>query len=1029
MSRRFPLTRIAVLLSLSFSPIATPYALAQSGHEYLQDGVMLPIAIGNIENTSTSNYPFIRMQGAAIRTGDLVNNGDLWGDNYDSISMFWSTLKGNIRNELDGTAYGVSVDNSSVTGDIVNRGDIHGKRIMFGFAASVTASPVTGGSVTVTNNSTVQGSIVNDGNIYTDNNAPDNTVIFPTSGLAIEISGGSTVGGDIQNNGTLKGGILVSDASKVSGGIVNTGTISAKGNWPMMSANGVALEVRHDSTVGRIENKGSINGGILVNDHSVVTGDIVNSGSLTASAGPANFSGNGLALQISSGSTVEGQIVNNQWIDGGILISDGAEVTGGIVNTGSIYAGTSSFPFSSGVTAFASSRAAIDVEHAGKPMEITNTGTIMGDVRLGASTLNLDGGYVIGSINGFDTQYDRMSTLDAGGVSTLNINTDFTPQGSIYVGAINVAADKTFTLSGTEVRGLLNVKGTLAGSGNVGTTTLESGATLSPGSAKSSGHVMMTLAPIGSIGIIPTNSEIGTVTVNGDLTFMPGSTYRVDATDDGKSDRVNVTGTANLAGNVVHIGSGGTYAASTAYTILSANSLNGKFGGVSSDLAYLQPTLNQEGNDVVLKLDMKQVPVDPDPKPTNPDPKPTEPDTKPSPGKPVDNGGGNTDSGTRPIEFADLAVTGNQRSAANAVQTLPKTSSLYTRVLNLPNGAPAGVFADLSGESFGSSVTAMQNVSNNVASLPTAQLRANMNAGFIPGPPTAQVGRGDASMLPRSNAQPLWAQAFGNWRSMDGNGNVAKSRERDVGIFVGGDHGVGNGWRLGGAFGYTDSRITVDDRSAKSDVNSYSAILYGGKSFEAGSGKINFTAGLAYTWHDIDSKRNINAAGQYQELKADYSASTGQVFTDVGYAIPLNDRVTLEPFFGADFSDLRTRGFSESGGDAALSGRSSTNNVGTTTLGLRAQTTFDVKETAGRLRGMLGWRHAYGDVNPEATMSFDGSQPFTVAGNPLARDAAVMEVGVDLAMSKNATLGLAYSGQFGDGNRQNTGTVNVSWRF
>lgn len=284
-------------------------------------------------------------------------------------------------------------------------------------------------------------------------------------------------------------------------------------------------------------------------------------------------------------------------------------------------------------------------------------------------------------------------------------------------------------------------------------------------------------------------------------------------------------------------------------------------------------------------------------------------------------------------------------------------------------------------------------------------------------------------MLPRSNAQPLWAQAFGNWRTMDGNGDVAKSRERDVGIFVGGDHGVGNGWRLGGAFGYTDSRITVDDRSAKSDVNSYSAILYGGKSFEAGSGKINFTAGVAYTWHDIDSKRNINAAGQYQELKADYSASTGQVFTDVGYAIPLNDRVTLEPFFGADFSDLRTRGFSESGGDAALSGKSSTNNVGTTTLGLRAQTTFDVKDNAGRLRGMLGWRHAYGDLNPEATMSFDGSQPFTVAGNPLARDAAVMEVGVDLAMSKNATLGLAYSGQFGDGNRQNTGTVNVSWRF
>ena len=637
--------------------------------------------------------------------------------------------------------------------------------------------------------------------------------------------------------------------------------------------------------------------------------------------------------------------------------------------------------------------------------------TIMGDVLLGASTLEVTGGSITGAVTG------------PSGI--LNVNGDFGATSKYSVGQINVAPAATLTLNDNNMKGVMTVKGTLAGSGEVGPTTLESGATLSPSAATASNHMMM--MPFASSVIVTPPSPIGTLTVNGDLTFKPGSTYRVDATADGKSDRVNVTGTANLAGSVVHVGSGGTYAASTAYTILSAQSVNGHFDSLSSDLAYLQPSLSHEGNQVVLKLDMKQVPTGPDTKPSEPGTAPTEPDSKP-----IDNSGntgGNTGGGTRPIEFADLAVTGNQRSAANAVQTLPKTSALYTRVLNLPEGAPAGVFADLSGESFGSSVSAMQNVSNNVASLPTAQLRANMNAGFIPGPPTAQVGRGDASMLPRSAAQPMWAQVFGNWRTMDGNSNVAKSRERDVGIFVGGDHGVGNGWRLGGAFGYTDSRITVDDRSAKSDVNSYSAILYGGKSFEAGSGKINFTAGVAYTWHDIDSKRNINAAGQYQELKADYSASTGQVFTDVGYAFPLTDRITLEPFFGADFSDLRTRGFSESGGDAALSGKSSTNNVGTTTLGLRAQTTFDVKETAARVRGMLGWRHAYGDVNPEATMSFDGSQPFTVAGNPLARDAAVMEVGLDVAMSKNATLGLAYSGQFGDGNRQNTGTVNVSWRF
>ncbi|EHK62998.1 autotransporter outer membrane beta-barrel domain-containing protein [Achromobacter arsenitoxydans] len=880
MSRRFSLTPLAVVLSLSFSPLATPYALAIPPDNWQDGGV----TSGHIENSASSNYPYIRLENGAVRFGNVINRATLLGGYHNALAISMdsgSILNGSIRNELGAVTHGVGIVDSTVSGSIVNEGEIRGKHIILGFAAQAIAP--TNSSVSITGNSRILGSIVNNGSINTDTSFP----YFSSNGVAVEITDGSTVEGRIENNGSISGSVVVSGGAVVNGGIVNNGTINSLGT---------------------------------------------------------------------------------------VLMSSGL---------------------------------ALDVEGAGAPMVITNTGTILGDVRLGTSTLNLDGGNIYGAIIGEDNQPRRLMA-SSGGAGTLNVNTDFTPQGTITVGAVNVAADKTLTLSGTKVNGLLTVNGTLAGNGNVGMTTLESGATLSPGTVPSSSHIMMasaTLAPGATMAMIPTASQIGTLTVNGDLTFKPGSTYRVDATPEGESDRVNVTGTANLAGSVVHVGSGGTYAPSTSYTILSAGNLNGRFDGVSTNLAYLQPTLNQQGNDVVLTVDMKQVPV--------------EPETKPG-----DEGGE-----TRPIEFADLAVTRNQRSAANAVQSLPKTSPLYTRVMNLPNGAPAGVFADLSGESFGSNVSAMQNVSNNVASLPTAQLRANMNAGFIPGPPTAQVGRGDASMLPRSAAQPMWAQVFGNWRTMDGNGNVAKSRETDTGVFIGGDHGVGAGWRLGGAFGYTDSRIKVDDRSAKSDVNSYSAILYGGKSFEAGSGKINFTAGLAYTWHDIDSKRNINAAGERQELKADYSASTGQVFTDVGYAFPLTDRVTLEPFFGADFSDLRTRGFSESGGDAALSGKRSTNNVGTTTLGLRAQTTFDVKETAGRLRGMLGWRHAYGDVNPEATMSFDGSQPFTVAGNPLARDAAVMELGVDLAMSKNATLGLAYSGQFGDGNRQNTGTVNVSWRF
>lgn len=56
---------------------------------------------------------------------------------------------------------------------------------------------------------------------------------------------------------------------------------------------------------------------------------------------------------------------------------------------------------------------------------------------------------------------------------------------------------------------------------------------------------------------------------------------------------------------------------------------------------------------------------------------------------------------------------------------------------------------------------------------------------------------------------------------------------------------------------------------------------------------------------------------------------------------------------------------------------------------------------AGRIGAFLragigvSWRHAFGDTTPLATHVFAGSDAFTVAGVPIARDAAVIEAGLD----------------------------------
>jgi len=506
---------------------------------------------------------------------------------------------------------------------------------------------------------------------------------------------------------------------------------------------------------------------------------------------------------------------------------------------------------------------------------------------------------------------------------------------------------------------------TLSGSGSVGSTTLASGSTLSPG------------------------NSIGTLTVNGDLTFAPGSTYRVEAApDSASSDRVVVNGIARLAGSVLHVGPDGNFTPNLSYTILSANSVQGQFDSVSSNFAFLDPRLSYSATDVKLGLLQTRA-------------------------------------------FPTGASTANQRAVAGALESLGTDSALRQYVATLAQGQTEDAFDSLSGEVHASiSNTLLQNAAQARAT-PMAKLRANLQANARAGSPTASSGASDApvsaSQLPVAGALPAWAEVVGNWQTIDGDGNAARIRQHVGGLFVGADRDVGAGWRAGGALGFTDSKARVDERSSEADVGSYSALVYGGKSFASGPGAWQFMAGAGYTWHDISTRRYANS--QTGALTADYGASTSQVFTELGYAWKLAERTTLEPFAGLAWSDLRTRGFAETGGAAALSGESGSTQQTYTTLGLRAAQGFDTAAGRGRVFGTVGWRHVFGDVKPESVLAFDAGQPFTVAGAPIGRDAALLELGAEVAIAKSASLGLGYSGQYASGSRDHSANVNVRWQF
>ncbi|WP_233233549.1 autotransporter outer membrane beta-barrel domain-containing protein [Bordetella sp. LUAb4] len=581
----------------------------------------------------------------------------------------------------------------------------------------------------------------------------------------------------------------------------------------------------------------------------------------------------------------------------------------------------------------------------------------------------------------------------------------------------------------------------LAGVGQLGTTTLYPTAVISPGND---------------------GSPIGTLTVNGDLTFGQDAVYRVHADPlSSASDHIHVTGVAHLDGTVAHVGPDGNYAPLTTYNILTADGgVQGQFTGASSAYAFLTPTLTYDPKNVFLTLSRNGVPIgsvgntgnqgsvggalDNEAPPAPANGAATAGNAAPSGANGSAQAGnaassdasgsapaGNTaSSGTNglPTTGAGSALA---YAAANGISTGGGTgaSQVATAVLAMTPGEARAALSMLSGEAYASTPSVLQSLGDTVRTVPLSHFRSNLDAGAIPGRPTAQLGSPSSDALPQSGAHPVWAQVVGNWRTFSSDGNASRVSQSDGGLFVGGDGAVGGGWRLGGALGYIGSHSSIANVSSRTDVDSYTATLFGGRNFYAGPGHFRFTAGTAYTWHDIETKRDVAVGSLNQQLDSSYSASSTQVFTELGYSLPIGDAYTVEPYAGVAWNQLRTRGFTESGGTAALHGAGQTDDVTSTTLGLRGAWLFGADSAPGRLTASLGWRHAMGDVKPTQALAFDGGTTFSVAGVPIARDAAVFGLGAEFTIARNTTAGITYDAQFGGGNRQQSGVLKVAMRF
>ena len=538
------------------------------------------------------------------------------------------------------------------------------------------------------------------------------------------------------------------------------------------------------------------------------------------------------------------------------------------------------------------------------------------------------------------------------------------------LGALTLTGNSAaFTGATTVDAGLLAVNGilpnspvtvaggaALAGTGTVGTTTLNAGGTLSPG-----------------------NGGIGTLSVQGNLAMAAGAHFAIDIDGSGASDRVAVSGAANITGATLDVSAPSARAGR--YTIMTTTGgLAGTFGAVTATglvSAFVGVADAYDANNAYLDVLLLR-------------------------------------------NFADAGVTRNQKAAAQGVQSLSGGNAfftgnpLYDAVLALPTDASArNAFDQVSGEVHASAKTALIEGSSFLRDVATNRIRTAFGTiGASPSPAMAyaSLDQGTGTRPVSTERFALWAQGFGGWGHTSGDGNAARFGRSTGGFLAGGDAPVLDTWRLGMMAGYSRTSFNVNERASSGASDDYHLGVYAGTQW----GDLGFRAGAAYTWHDISTAHAVAFAGFSDSLKADYRAGTAQLFGELGYGIRAGG-FGFEPFANLAHVNLDTHGFTETGGAAALRSAGVSSGVTFTTLGLRSSTGFMLGDglTLGA-RGMLGWRHAFGGTTPLSTFAFAGGSPFTVAGVPIAVDALLFDAGLDVTIAKNTTLGISYGGQFGD---------------
>lgn len=842
-----------------------------------------------------------------------------------------------------------------------------------------------------------------------------------------------TVHDDLDNTGIFNNNLNYNANVATNTGTINNNTPglwtgNVRTNAEVINNNAGATWVGAiESNGDRITNGGTWDGGIQSNNGNIVNNGNWTNGTVAANALGANIGNKGSWtgviqtnagwISTEEGGTWTGNVIGNS---GRIANAGGTWVSNIVANTGHVINDNRSDEIGTGywVGNVESNHNWIFNGGGGdwKGDVITNNnfvmngklGTWTGDVRSNSSLIWNGGiwndnlaGVGAGSIHG-----NAGTIHNAGGTWTGDVQANTGAINNIVGSYLNLPTEHSTWIGDVLTNGgtILNGAGStwtgdvLANTGTINNSGVWTGAFTSAGTVNAQNQIVGAftnsglLHLTGSLAGVTTLSNSGIIDMQGagatqtltvaSAAFDGTSTLKIDVDVAGHSDKIVVTGAAALDGTVYVSGAQASGMAdyTAPYEFLTAASTTGTFAGVTTDLAFLNPTLTYDTDSAFVTL------------------------------------------ARNAQSFVATGDTPNQKEVAATVDALGAGNAIYDAVLFLNQDQAQDAFDQLSGEAHASLETASIESADLVGAMATgriAQAFAKVDSegsasGFAGDAAVAEASVGDSG---------FWTQFYGAVGIVATGSSSAGVNSMTGGAAMGLD-GVLGDWRLGMMLHAGITGTSVASLNSTSNSTNYGVGVYGGRQW----GDTTLSLGVVYTRHDIRAKRDVAFPGFTDTLSGAYASGTTQVFGEVSHEFDLG-AISVTPYAGISYVSHATDGFTETGGAASLTSSASVVDATFTTLGVSADRKFvvgdDMLLTA---TASLGWRHAFADA-PGSTHTLAGGTSFSTVGTPVVADMLMFGAGLNLDMSAYNTLTLVYDGQAG-GNSQShalTGTWSTSF--